>query len=267
VFKASMILVGTALALIPSSLAASPHTGVQRATERGKAIYLYDRAGWITADDLATRLRKSRHREIGGWVVTTAANGLHVQYFGKDAAADRVIYSADVSETTLSNAQVYPMAEAPLLQEPASRMARALRAAWAEMRQHREWQPCTNARFNTVVLPPQPDGAIPVYFLTPQTELNSFPFGGHYEIDIGSDGRTGFTRAFTRSCITMAKPSAGLTDAPAMLFLTHLLDPHPTEIHVFEQYQIGVPLVVGTGPRTVWKVENGTVEDISNLLN
>lgn len=229
-------------------------------------MYLFDRAAWMTSDDLRTRLPESRHGEIGGWIVTPSATGLRIEYFGKEATADRIIYSADLAGTTLSNAKVYPAVDAPPLQEPALRMARALRAAKEEMGRNPDWQPCTSGPFNTIVLPPERDGTVPVYFLTPQIQINSVPFGGHYEVDIGPDGRTAFKRAFAKSCITMTQPPFRVGQSPAMLFLTHTLDPHPTEIHVFQQFYVGVPLVVGTGPRTIWKVENGAVEDASDML-
>lgn len=262
------ILVSAAILLAAHSPSrAAQDASIQRAIERGKTMYLYDRAAWVTTDDLGTRLPQNRLTEIGGWVVTSSASGLHVDYFGKDSAADRVIYSADVNGKTVSNATVYPAGAGPMLQELALRMARALRAAWTEVGRRSDWRPCTNAHFNTIVLPPEPDGTIPVYFLTPQTEAESFPFGGHYEVDITVDGRTAATRAFTRSCITMTKPSPGTGPAPALMFLTHLLDPHPTEIHVFQQYYVGVPLVVGIpDPRSFWKVEGGTVEDVSDMV-
>jgi hypothetical protein len=52
-----------------------------------------------------------------------------------------------------------------------------------------------------------------------------------------------------------------------MLFLTHSLDHQPTEIHVFEQYYVGVPVIVGViDPRSFWKVENGTIQDVSDQV-
>lgn len=102
------------------------------------------------------------------------------------------------------------------------------------------------------MLPPQSDGLIPVYFLTRQTEENSFPFGGHYEVDVSARGRVTNARAFTNSCITMTKRAPGDDGKPAMMLITHPLDPVPTEVHVFEQYYVGGPAVVGVPkPRSV----------------
>lgn len=234
-----------------------------RVMQRGKTMYLFDRAAWLTSDNLAVRLPVDRRPEVGGWIVTPGARGVHVDYFGKDAMSERVVYAADVKDDTVTNATVFPTAAEPALIAPALQMVRALRAARSEMSRHSDWRPCTNAPFNTIVLPPDKDGTVPVYFLTPQTETGSYPFGGHYEVDIRADGSTAYTRSFTRSCITLAKPAPSNGAVPAGLFITHVLDAHPTEIHVFEQYYAGLPVFVATGPTSVWKVENGNVEVVS----
>ena len=139
-------------------------------------------------------------------------------------------------------------------------MAKALRIAWAELANHADWQPCANARFNTVVLPPEADGSIPVYFLTPQTETNVFPFGGHFEVVVASDGTVASSRRFTNTCLNLPRPTASPDRKPAAMVLTHLLDPQPTEVHIFQQFAIGMPLYVVIASTTaIWKVENGAM--------
>jgi hypothetical protein len=190
-----------------------------------------------------------------------------VDYFGKGARADRVIYGADVVGGAVTNAIVYPLASEPLLKQPALQMTKALLAAKGELLRHADWHPCQSAPFNSIVLPPDERGTIPVYFLTPQTQAASFPFGGHYEVEVAADGKVTFSRAFTRSCVELTKPAPNSGATPAALFITHLLDSHPTEIHVFEQYYVGLPVFVGTGPKTVWKVQNGVIADVSASMS
>src|SRR3990167_3900743 len=161
---------------------------------------------------------------------------------------------------------IYPSSGEPVLSDIALKMMLALHAAWREMASHSDWKPCANARFNTIVLPTEADGSVPVYFLTPQTETALFPFGGHFEVDVASDGTISNTRAFTHGCIALQAPSQDSGSKPAALVITHLLDPIPTEIHVFEQLYTGVPVFVMTGPKTVWKVQDGTIVDISAMM-
>lgn len=244
-------------AVIPS-IGLAQEAEVEQAMRRGTALFWYDRAAWVTSDDLVARLPRDRRAEIGGWIVVAAARGYHVFYHGKGDAADTVIYEADVVGNSVSNAKVYPKTDAPELPAPALAMATALRTAWREMASHPDWQPCTPSHFNTVVLPPEADGSVPVYFLSPQTVTDSFPFGGHFEIVISAAGKAISSRRFTNSCLTIDKAPASSGNEPMGMYLTHLLDTHPTEIHVFQQYAIGVPLYVGVQPtHAIWKVENG----------
>jgi len=234
---------------------------VERAEMRGTALFWYDRAAWVTSDDLQARLPVERYAEIGGWIVTPAAGGYHVDYLGQGEAAERVVYSADVEGRTVRNAVIFPKGSEPMLGQTARAMARALGIARRAIEQRSDWTSCAPAPFNTIVLPPE-GGVIPVYFLTPQTQTDSIPFGGHYEIDVDERGKVGAQRAFSRSCIEVPA-NAGETDGNvADAYLTHVLDAHPTEIHVFQQYGLGVPLMVATAPQSIWRVENGQIEPV-----
>ena len=261
--SAPLALITACLLCGASAPSTTAETTVQRVARRGITMFWYDRAAWVSSDDLLAKLPANRRSEIGGWIVSPSTNGLHVDYFGK--AVDRVVYAVEVSGQVLSDAKVFPVDAEPVLREPALRMAHALIAARAEMARHADWRSCAAAAFNTIVLPPETDNAIPVYFLTPQTENGSFPFGGHYEVDVAPDGHVASTRAFSRSCITLTKDAQPTGANPAALVVTHLLDPQPTEIHVFEQLYVGVPLFVGiTSPRSMWKVENGKVTQVDS---
>jgi len=52
---------------------------------------------------------------------------------------------------------------------------------------------------------------------------------------------------------------------PSALVITHLLDPQPTEVHVFEQFSVGVPVYVGiASTRSMWKVEGGQIVQVDD---
>src|SRR4051812_18268024 len=120
-FLAALVLLG---AQAPSFADDNP---IGRAADRGTTMYLFDRAAWLTSDDVLARLPSDRQGEVGGWIVTPLADGVHVDYFGKDAAADHVVYGADVKDGAVANALVYPSTAEPPLKEPALQMVRALR--------------------------------------------------------------------------------------------------------------------------------------------
>ena len=114
---------------------------------------------------------------------------------------------------------------------------------------------CSPQPLNTVVLPPsRPGGPTLVYFLEPQPSLDVFEFGGHYVVEVSTDRKTGVPRAFTNSCIELTpRAKDGKADA---LVVTHLLDPVPTEIHVFSSLAAGLPVYVITSQNSrTWAVE------------
>ncbi|WCT74085.1 hypothetical protein PQ455_02310 [Sphingomonas naphthae] len=232
---------------------------IDEAMRRGVTMFWYDRAAWVTTDDLVAKVSADRLRDLGGWVVTPRDDGgYHVDYIGQGEAADRVIYAADVTGRDVRNAIVHPKGTEPRLTGMAAAMALALVTARGEMARHADWRPCTPAMFNTIVLPPGRDGTTSVYFLSAQTDTGRYPFGGHYKVDVAADGRIVGARGFTNSCITLAKGGK-----PAALVVTHLLDPQPTEVHVFQQFALGVPLMVGIVPgNDLWRVENGRITHV-----
>lgn len=141
-------------------------------------------------------------------------------------------------------------------------MILALEAARAAIIADGSARPCAPRPFNTVVLPPdRADGPIPVYFLTPQTSTETIPFGGHYEIDVDASGKAGSIRRFTNSCLNMpTQPKAPPGAKPEALFVTHLLDPVPTEIHVFNSLALGMPVMVGiASTKTIWPVQGSMI--------
>lgn len=245
----------------------STETSAQHSARRGTAMFLYDRAAWVSTDDLLVSLPADRRADVGGWIVSPSDKGLRVDYFGK-SDPQRIVFSNLVNGQSVTDSTIYPLGSEPVLHGPALQMAHALSIARAEMDRHTDWLSCASAPFNTIVLPPELDGTISVYFLTPQTENDKFPFGGHYEVDVAADGKIVSSRAFARSCLTIAKDAGSTGAKPAALYVTHILDSLPTEVHVFEQLNIGVPLYVGIdSPPSMWKVENGAVAQVDSPVN
>ena len=93
--------------------------------------------------------------------------------------------------------------------------------------------------------------------MSTQSENNSYPFGGHFRVEVSADGTAGASRVFTRSCLTMSGHGA---DKSAAMFITHLLDPVPTEIHVFTALTAHQPVGVGTMDKRLWWVTGEAIE-------
>jgi hypothetical protein len=105
--------------------------------------------------------------------------------------------------------------------------------------------------FNTVVVPPAAGAPVEVYYLTPQTRNGWWPVGKHYRLQVRPDGSRVDMRAFSRTCLEVG----GLMPKgakPVALFVNNVVDPYPTEIHVFTALASRVPMVVQTSTGRWW---------------
>ena len=123
----------------------------------------------------------------------------------------------------------------------------------------RGYKPCTPLPFNSVVLPPQKDGLIAVYLLSAQKETATFPMGGHYRVLVDRDGRVVASRPYTLGCLAMTAPKLPPGATPVGFVVNHLLDPVPTEIHVFASYSLHMPVFVATPDKRVWRVKGSEI--------
>ena len=87
--------------------------------------------------------------------------------------------------------------------------------------------------------------------------------GGHYRFELGADGKVRDSRRFMNTCFDAAFGQAAGAPAGSTLssiVLSHLLDPQPTEIHVFASYYLPVTLMVATTEnRLLWSIRQGSV--------
>lgn len=240
-----------ALALLATpAAAATPDAALARAEQVGRLIYDHDQAAWYGADEMGRAV--SDLPKSGGWIVEPHDGLLRVTFFGDDSGAPRVFFWADMRGQSVVASHVVAPTEDVGLTPGQARMAQARHIALGQGK-----SPCTKAAFNTVVLPPESEASpVSVYLLTAMTQTGVYPLGGDYRVDVGGDGQVVGGRDFTKSCFNL-----DTTAAPpgAVAGITHLLDPYPTEIHVFVSLWMGKPLYVMTGPKTVWVVDQGTI--------
>jgi hypothetical protein len=200
----------------------------------------------------------SRGRD-GGWVVEADGPLLRVVFYLADSGAPKTVFTADVREGAIVAAHVVAPGEDPTLSAVDLRMIAARNVAMAAGK-----IPCQGGHFNPVVLPPRSaDAPVVVYLLTPMVKTGEYPAGGHYEVDVGVDGRIAFSRAFTRSCLTLGTGGDAQGAKPVGLAVSHLLDPTPTEIHVYLSLWAHIPVYVGTqSPTRVWAVEGARIRAV-----
>lgn len=246
-------------------ISANADSAIDRAQKRGALIHAYDRAAWLGTDDMLAKLPDAQQK-VGGWIVDGPASSPTLVFFDRNVADPKGVYVVKFVNGKLVGAGAAVTIEDQALSPQRRRMVDALRVAREKLGSEKT-EACTDKPFNSVVLPPERDGGpVLVYFLTPQRKLDEIPIGRHYLVEVAEGGGT-TVRAFTNSCFFMPAPKAKKKkDRPAALFVTHLLDPTPTELHVFSALASGYPLMVATVEnRKIWGVTGSEVVQVGSL--
>ncbi|HYG27384.1 MAG TPA: hypothetical protein VD906_10795 [Caulobacteraceae bacterium] len=213
------------------------------AAERGELIYRLDQAAWVATDALLKDIADPQARGVAGWIVTEEADGLRVIFYS-DSDVPAAVYTAQVRDGKVVSARLVEAGEDARLSESEVRMVRARQAA-----SRQKVTPCTAAAMNTVVIPPSADEErVEVYLMSSQVKAKEYPFGGHYLYAIAPDGEVVSRRPFTKGCLNLSTVAPDGKGTVAGMVLTHYLDPHPTEIHVFVSRRSGLPVYVMTPP-------------------
>lgn len=251
----------------------APHGAeVAAAAATGARLYAFDQAAWHGTDKFVADM------EVHGSFDTSWLRGFMV-LDGKDGRLDAVFYGEDDGEwliaaryavegsTVLSGGLLEGDARLPL-SEDGIRMAQARDTAFQNMREN-DYRMCADANPNTVVFPPDADGEIAVYVLTPFVDNDGYPLGGHYRFTIGADDAVRDSRRFLNSCFNVpigSQQGAPEGSSPVGVFVTHLLDEYPTEVHFFASYYVPLTLMVGTVENEVmWSIEDGELESVDDF--
>lgn len=220
----------------------------------GATIYRLDQAAAL-ATDAARKLKEFRRdKRVEGWLAEDKGGTVLVTFYGNDiresqAALYRVVIPSDGKAVAEALGPGIPLTERQTTQ-----------AAVRSLALHSDFNACSK-NYNPVVLP-RPDGSWSVYLLTGTTQAGVIPAGGNYRVDIDSTGKTILaSRGFTKSCIELKD-----TKRTVSLMLTHLLDPTPTEIHVFLNLLAGKSIyLMTTENSSVWAIEKGKIRFVQKM--
>lgn len=235
---------------------------VHQAEDRGALMIAYDRAAWKATDaffkDAVGKVEALEARGLKGYVVEPGDGPvLLVSFFGRrDGKVFTVArYAFDSKGVTGGLVEGEPP-----LSPMALRLADARDKAVMAMRQP-DHDLCSPSPPNTLVLP-QPDGTILAYVLTSTTDAAVYPAGGHYRFDFDAKGRMVGERRFMKTCYPIALREKDGTRT-SMMYLTHLLDPQPTEIHAFVSRNLPFPMMIATvDNRRLWRVDHGRISSM-----
>lgn len=250
ILKRLLPAIALALTLSVGSLAQAREPGDMKGAEqtlaRGKLIYDYDQAAWHSSDVMVEKLPRTRLMEIRGWLVEPDGDALSVLYYGYEGETPYGVFRAGFKDGKVTGAGAIP-ADGPRALTPLeTRMAQARKVA-------ADSNPaaCVERPFNTVIVPPASETApVEVYLLTPQVKEGEYPFGLHYRVTVGADGKVASSRPFMKSCMNQPLPKNAVAS-----MISHLLDPAPTEIHAWLARWTGKPVyVMIQTPSQLWEV-------------
>ena len=230
---------------------------IAQASGIGSMLYAYDRAAWVSSDALTAAIPKEQLAALGGYVVEPVEpHILRVTYYRGAVADAQAFFIADVRDGKVIRQDVLAN---PIPLTAAQTMLARARDVAAQHAQARAYKPCTPLPFNTVVLPSRGARPVAVYLLSAQQDADTYPVGGHYRVIVGPDDKALGSRPYSVSCLNMARPTLPAGATPVGVMVNHLLDPAPTEIHVFTSYAMRMPLFVSTRNARVWKVEDAKI--------
>lgn len=245
---------------IALAIPAELQPAVAAAEQTGHTLQRLDRAAWLATDEFGEdrQARESRN-STRGWITESIDTGTRVSFFDAGDPPHKV-YTADVQSSGV-------VADAGAATDDAftDEQLSLIHARQAAMKQ--AFLACSRD-YNSVVY--RDGSTIRVYLMPGTTKQGVFPAGGHHLFVYDATGRMlQSQRDFTRSCIDLQEApddrAGGDGFRPMGMMLTHLLDPQPTEIHVFISLNTDSPLYVGTVEnRYLWKVQRGRISLVSD---
>ncbi len=232
---------------------------LERIVRRGRQLIAIAQAGSVATRDMLTRISDPEGVGIVGWIAEPAGNAMTITFYGNGAAGPVAIYRGDVLGGRVTERQIHLGGDRPPLTPLQARMA-AARAATDDL----DNAACGGASFNVLVVPPaSATESIDVYQITPETQEGRIPFGGHFRTTVAADGSVSASRGFSPNCLDLAVPAAPANQPPPPLAVTHVLDPMPTELHVFLAALARRPLLLATGePQRIWLVTGERIAEV-----
>lgn len=254
-FVFAALLLAAPAAAQPADTMGELAPAVELALNRGALLYVYDAAAWQGTDDLRDHFAQLMPL-VGGYVVSGDQASVELVFYDKDAS--KAVYRARYSYEKLVSSGP-PTADRVALTYVEQRLV-AARGTAIKAFELANVSVCAKATPNIALLAPNnPAEPVRAYLMTPRTSIKSLPMGGHYEVDITVDGNAGPVRAFTKSCLELSLAGDG-KGKPAALVMSHLLDPTPTEIHVFSSLTGRMPLyVITTSNKKTWVIEGSRI--------
>lgn len=242
---------------LPATSLAEVEARTAQAIQDGVALFVLDRAAWVASDALQALVAPARINQIRGWITDVDGDDVRVTFIGRpEGKPAEALYRFTV------NSVGKVIGKADIFEPPQALSAdQAAQAAAVHLATEASYTRCAE-RYNSVALA-RPAAGLPmwsVYMLPAMTDSDVIPVGGSHRFEIDASGTSILSqRAFTRSCIDLRRGSN-----VEALMITHLLDPTPTELHVFVSLMARKPLYVTAGS-DLWKVEGPSIVYVNRI--
>ena len=243
----------------PEPLTRAQIAELDQAVQRGRLLIAIARAGLISTHDMLSRIPDPDAAGIAGWIAEPQGNAMAVTYYSQSESGPVAVYRGTVLGGRVTAREVFLTGTRPPLTPLQARMAAARDATNVA-----DQRPCTDQPFNVFVVPPvSADAPIDVYRFTAANQRGRFPLGGHFRSTVAANGTVSGSRGFTNACLDLQVEAVPAGQQPRPLAVTHLLDPLPTEIHVFMALWTGRPLVVAVDdPQRLMLVAGDRIAEI-----
>jgi hypothetical protein len=224
---------------------------MREAEAMGSRIFSHDMAAAAATDALSKVRGFKRNRQLRGWITQERGDGLSVTFIGgKKGAVQAALYRVEVGlDGTVRG-------EPLTLETPEPLTPFELAAATArDSAMQGEFEPCSK-NYNAVVLPQDDElKRWRVYLLPGTTKQNLVPLGGSYRFDVDIEAENTRIRPYTKTCIQLDSPAEAVA-----LMTSHLLDPVPTEVHVFWSIWARKPMYVATVLNgSLWAIKDAKI--------
>ena len=148
-------------------------------TERGRALYAYDKAAWHGTD--AFFELKPSTEGLTHYICVKSPSGWVITYPKWNPARDRLLVAYEAIESTPGKYEAHAYDQPPEASYALVAIERAMELALADFG-------TPNRPYNTAALP-APDGNLFVYLYPGQTEDTVWPLGGDVRYTISADGK------------------------------------------------------------------------------
>lgn len=245
-----------AATIVPKGLSAEQlQLAIDVAETKGAALFRHERAASIALGHLMKERGFKSDKRVVGWVTEEKDDNTLVTFVGgREGEPPLALYRVTVDKKS-KVASAVRLKTPEALTEYESGAAAARRLALAS-----GFETCAE-KYDAVALPTETgaDRTWAVFLIPGASKPNAVPLGGTHRVDTDwyAENVLG-KRAYARSCAALANDNA-----TAALYVTHPLDPQPTEAHVFWSLWANKPLIVNTtADDLMWAIEAGQIRQL-----